>query len=374
MIKNNKNKKSKLKKTAILIAIIAIIYYLFNMYKNIDIETDYNSKKLLSSTNNEQDVDNILKKSKNISETIEEVNKCVCGISKLKSLGGTILSDSSEDKLGIGTGVVVSSNGYILSNCHVTGEKYSTCYITIDEKKTQTGKVVWCDRELDLSIIKIEANGLKYVKLGDSNNLKIGETVYAIGNPIGLEFRRTVTSGIISALNRTVKITENDDNSLMTDLIQTDATINPGNSGGPLIYPNGEVIGINSIKITSGEGLGFAVPINVVKPVIQSFIKKGNFKEANLGIYVYDESVSQYLTYKNEFSSGIYIAKIIKNGPAYNKDLQKGDIINSINDKKCNTVNDLREYIYSKNPGDSVNLKITRGKINKNISIKLGKK
>lgn len=292
----------------------------------------------------------------------------------MKSVGGSILSNSSEDDLGLGTGVVVSSNGYILSNAHVTGEKYSNCYVTIEDGDTYKGRVVWSDTDLDLSITKIEAQNLKYVNLGDSTQVKVGETVYAIGNPIGYEFRRTVTSGIISALNRTIKISEDEDESYMSDLIQTDATINPGNSGGPLIYPNGDVIGINSVKITSAEGIGFAVPINVIKPVVESFIKDGSFNEANLGIYVYDQSVAQYLNLKESFSSGIYVAKITINGPAYNTELKKGDVITSVDDVKCNTVNDLKQYIYTKNPGEEVVLHISRGKIKRSVTIKLGKK
>ena len=112
----------------------------------------------------------------------------------------------------------------------------------LENSKKYEGTVVWSDKDLDLSITKITANDLKYIKIGNSENIRIGETVYAIGNPIGFEFRRTVTSGIISSKNRTIKLEENENVSYMSDLIQTDATINPGNSGGPLIYPNGEMI------------------------------------------------------------------------------------------------------------------------------------
>ena len=196
------------------------------------------------------------------------------------------------------------------------------------------------------------------------------------GNPIGFEFRRTVTSGIISAKNRTIKIEEKDKSSYMTDLIQTDATINPGNSGGPLIYPNGDVIGINTIKITAAEGIGFAVPINIVKPIIESFKQTGNFEEATIGIYAYDKEVTPYLSNNliNKFNKGIYVAQITPNGPADNTDLKEGDIITSIDNIELNTMNDLREYIYTKKPNDSVSLKINRGKINKEIIITLGKK
>lgn len=268
--------------------------------------------------------------------------------------------------------MIISSNGYILSNSHVTGEKYSTCYVTIEDKNTYRGVVVWANTDLDLSITKINAQDLPTISLGDSSNIRIGETVYAIGNPIGYEFRRTVTSGIISAINRTVKIEENDNTIYMTDLIQTDASINSGNSGGPLIDTKGKVIGINSVKITSAEGIGFAVPINVVKPVIENFIQNESFEEANIGLYVYDSSVAQYIN--KTFTSGIYIEQIIKDGPAYGKGIKEGDIITKIDEKPINTVNELKQYIYTKKPGDTVKLKLTSGRAEKEISIILDKK
>lgn len=199
--------------------------------------------------------------------------------------------------------------------------------------------------------------------------------MYAIGNPIGFEFRRTVTSGIISAKERTIRLEENNKETFMTDLIQTDATINPGNSGGPLIYPNGEVIGINTVKISSAEGIGFAVPVNVIKPIIKSFKDTGSFEEAIIGIYAYDKQVIPYISSNlTDFDNGIYVVKITRNGPASKTELKEGDIINSIDGVVLNTMNDLKSYIYSKKPEEEVVLKITRGKINKQITIKLGKK
>ena len=196
------------------------------------------------------------------------------------------------------------------------------------------------------------------------------------GNPIGFEFRRTVTSGIISAKNRTIKLEEEGKSSYMTDLIQTDATINPGNSGGPLIYPNGDIIGINTVKISSAEGIGFAIPINIIKPIIESFKNTGNFEEATIGIFAYDKEVIPYLdnSLLNNFNKGIYVASINRNGPAANSDLKEADIITSIDGKELNTMNDLREYIYTKKPNDEVILQVTRGKINKEIKIVLGKR
>lgn len=373
-----KKRSGKIIKTVVIMAIImitiTIFFYLVKMYNNIEIVDNYTAEKTKQSTNNEQNVENLIEKSKSTADIIEDVTKSVCGISKLSNVGGSILSVTSETELGLGTGIVVSSNGYIISNAHVTGEKFSTCYVTIEDKNTYTGTVVWSDIGLDLSILKINASSLIPADIGISNNVRIGQTVYAIGNPVGFEFRRTVTSGIISALNRTVKLQEDGKDIYMSDLIQTDATINPGNSGGPLINAEGEVIGVNSVKITSAEGIGFAVPIDVVKPVIQSFIEKGSFEEANLGLFVYDESVSNYLDLKNRFSSGIYIAEVIKLGPADGKGLKEGDIITKIDDKYLDTINDLREYIYTKKPRDKVILSISKGKYTKDIEITLGKK
>ncbi len=314
--------------------------------------------------------------SKNIADIIEKTTRKVVGISKLKNTGNSILSKSTETELGLGTGIIITENGYILSNEHVTGEKYSKCYITLENGISYDGTVMWSDSNLDLSIIKIDAKNLEYVELGNSNKIRVGETVYAIGNPIGFEFRRTVTSGIISAKNRTIRIDEEEKSSYMTDLIQTDATINPGNSGGPLIYPNGEVIGINTVKISSAEGIGFAVPINIIKPILKSFKDTDTFEEATIGIYAYDKEVMPYLdeTADLNFKEGIYVAQITKNGPADNTELREKDIITSIDGIKLNTMNDLRQYIYTKKPNDEVTLNITRGKINRDIKIILGKK
>ena len=184
-----------------------------------------------------------------------------------------------------------------------------------------------------------------------------------------------MTSCIISAKNRTIKIEEEDKFSYMTDLIQTDATINPGNSGGPLIYPNGDIIGINTVKISTAEGIGFAIPINIIKPIINNLKEKEKFEEATIGIYAYDKEVVPYLdgSFKNKFNKGIYVAQIVKNGPADNTELKEGDIITTIDNVELNTMNDLREYIYTKKPNESVILKIVRGKINKEIEIILGK-
>lgn len=372
-------KKKNVFKNAFLIFLllsflIGLSYLFYLTYKKIDIPPEYDIKHSQSTTNT-QTVDSVIQNSDSISSMLEKVSESVVGISKIKSKSSSIFfPTSSLNDLGLGTGIIVSNNGYILSNCHVTGERYSTCYITLKNGYTYEGNVVWCDSELDLSLTKINASNLPYATIGDSSSIKSGETVYAIGNPIGYEFRRTITSGIISATNRTIKIEENNSVSYMTDLIQTDASINPGNSGGPLILPNGEIIGINTVKITSAEGIGFAVPINVVKPVIESFVNNNSFVEAYLGIYAYDKEIIPYIASSPNFTSGIYVIHISEKSPAISSGIQVGDIITSVDDKVINNMIELREYIYQKAPGDSIILNIGRGYITKSFNIILSTK
>lgn len=358
----------------IICALIGISYYFYATYAKIDITPEYEIKRT-GSTVQAETVENVEQESKTIADILEKVSQSVVGISKIKSRSNSIFSSKgSYNELGLGTGIIVSSNGYILSNCHVTGEKLSTCYVTLENGYTYEGSVLWCDNDLDLSITKIDATNLPYATIGNSSDIKSGETVYAIGNPIGYEFRKTITSGIISATNRTIRIEENGGVSYMTDLIQTDASINPGNSGGPLISPVGDVLGVNTVKITSAEGIGFAVPINVVKPVIEKFVSENKFDEAFLGIYAYDKEVIPYMASTPNFTSGIYVVHITDNSPAISSGIQTGDVITSIDNVSVNNMIELREYIYSKKPGDTVSINISRGYVTRSFEIVLTKK
>ncbi len=235
-------KKLKTRKRIISILLFILVFIFFisiiKIYQSIEISDPNYSALRTSYTESETTVENEMQKSEKISNMIENTTQSVVGISKLKNAGSTLLTNASEEGLGLGSGVIVTANGYILSNEHVTGTKYSKCYITLEDGQNYEGIVSWSDSDLDLSLTKIKAENLPHITIGDSNKIKIGETVYAIGNPIGYEFRRTVTSGIVSAKNRTIKLDEEEKTSYMSNLIQTDATINPGNSGGPLIYAN----------------------------------------------------------------------------------------------------------------------------------------
>jgi S1-C subfamily serine protease len=185
---------------------------------------------------------------------------------------------------GVGAGFVVNSNGYIVTNAHVVEGAPDKITVYFMDGKEMPGTVLWQDTTLDMAVVKVAANNLPVVELGDSDNLQVGETAIAIGNPLGLRYERTVTQGIVSGLNRSIRVSQTD---IMEDLIQTDAAINPGNSGGPLINASGQIIGINTAK-ASAEGLGFAIPINIAKPIINQLISTGKFQTPYIGIGLLD--------------------------------------------------------------------------------------
>lgn len=368
-------RESKFKRVFITILLMVFTsvasIYIYRMYAQIDVKTETNTREnvggavRLSLGQNED---------KNISTILEEASKCVVGISKIKNKGDTILSTNATENLSLGTGTIISENGYILTNWHVVGNRYSLCYVTLEDGTTYNANTLWVDSDLDLAIIKINANNLKHLQLGDSDNIKIGDSVYAIGNPIGIEFQRTVTSGIISGIDRTLKLEENNSSSYMEGLIQTDASINQGNSGGPLINSEGEIIGINSVKIESAEGIGFAIPVNIVRPIIESFEETGGFEEAYLGIFAYDREVTKYLENNLDFNNGIYIVKIMQDGPISKTNMKIGDVITKIDGNEVNKMSELREYIYKKKPGDKVTVTYLRNNKEYNIDIILSKK
>lgn len=375
MYKNNK-KNSLSKKILIIVVIIIfiiVIITIYSVYSTIDINS-YDNKNVQNVVRLSSTIEDKKNTDKQVTDLLEKSIDCVVGISKIKDMGNTIFLNDGVSKLGIGSGIIVTEDGYILTNEHVSGSKYGKCYVTFENGGNFPADVVWSDSDLDLSIIKINVKGLKAANLGDSNNIKIGEAVYAIGNPIGFEFQKTVTSGIISATNRTIKFDENDKTIYMSNLIQTDATINPGNSGGPLINLNGEVIGINSVKITSAEGIGFATPINIVKPIVEKLKIDGKFEEAEIGIFAYDKNVIPYLNNGIKFESGIYVENISNDSAVKNSGLKIGDIITKIDNRDLNKMNDLREYIYTKKPGDEVTLFILRNRKQIDLKINLVKK
>lgn len=349
-----------------IIATISIVLY--DIYLNINVDDTSNDKEISTA---------VEEKEKDIYDTLEEVSNVVVGISKLQSVDSSFFSLEAIETYNLGTGIIIAKEGYVITNYHVSGRKLSKCYVTLEDGKEYTAQVVWTDENLDLSILKVNTiKELNYVKLGDSDSLRIGQEVYAIGNPLGAEFRKTVTHGIISALDRTIKI-ENENgkkSSYMEELIQTDASINAGNSGGPLIDAEGKVIGITTIKITDAEGIGFAIPINIVKPIIEKLVETGEYEEASLGVYVYDKEAIQYINSSLDFEYGVYVTELVSGGAAKAADIRVGDIIEKIDEVELDKINDLRKYIYTKNIGDEVKLTVLRNRQEIEITVRLTKK
>lgn len=260
---------------------------------------------------------------------------------------------------GLGTGVIVDERGYILTNSHVVGDgNVEEVMVLLYDGTRLPAEVLWNETALDLAIIKVEGHNLTPAELGDSDNLKVGEIAIAIGNPLGLNFERTLTQGVISGLNRSISV---DQGETIENLIQTDASINPGNSGGPLLNAKGQVIGINTAKIQTGEGLGFAIPINTSKPIIEQFIKTGKFQKVLLGIRGVNADVFEGLTgvsLNTEY--GIYIVEVEANSVADRYDIRSGDIIVGIGDTTTEVMGHLVRELYKYKPGDKAVLKIIR--------------
>lgn len=308
-----------------------------------------------------------------VAEVAQSIIPCVVGISTIEISRESLLSEPVAIN-GIGSGVVVHPFGYILTNDHVAGGNPSSISVIFKDGREVSGRTLWSDPTLDLAIVKVEEENLEYAPLGSSEALAIGETAVAVGTPLGLQFQHTVTSGIISALNRTVKVPTNLGENFMEDLIQTDASINPGNSGGPLVNIEGQVVGINTIKVISAEGIGFAIPIDVAKPVIRHFVEEGNFVTPYLGVVGFDREMASYYNRNNYVEKGIYVVELDRRGPSYSAGLRVGDIIKMVDDEKVEKMLDLRRSIYSRRVGETVDVNIIRGGQEFNIQIALEEK
>lgn len=288
--------------------------------------------------------------------------------------------DNSGSMTGVGTGIIMREDGYIVTNAHVIydseygcGEATAVEIRMSDEETTYHAKVVAYDIETDLAVLKVDQTGLTAAEFGDSNQCQVGDAVVAIGNPLGLELQNTVTCGIISALNR--KVTIND--KTMT-LIQTDTAINNGNSGGPLINSSGQVIGINSAKMSSSvsssgatiEGIGFAIPMTEAREIVDDLINYGYVTgRPQLGISCQD--VSEAVSQAYNLPIGAYVISVTDGGAAAEAGLQVGDVITAINDNKIETTEELNNYKNEYNAGDTVTLTIVRNGQEQKVSVVL---
>jgi len=254
-----------------------------------------------------------------------------------------------SQKQGIGTGFIIRSNGLILTNRHVVAD-IDVSYLVVTKDGTEyAAQEIHRDTLYDLAIIKINASGLPVVSLGDSDQLKVGQTAVAIGNALG-EFSNSVTKGIISGVGRRIGDLE--------DVIQTDASINPGNSGGPLLNLSAEVIGINVAIIAGGENIGFAIPSNLIKPVVEQFEQAGRIIRPFLGVnyYLYTEDEAKL----RGLPPGAFVISVVKNSGADSAGVKAGDVISAIDGQKLVEERSLAKIIASRKVGDTITLTVDR--------------
>ncbi len=265
-----------------------------------------------------------------------------------------------EENSAEGSGIIYKEDGYIITNNHVIEDaaaaSSAVVTVTLNDGSEYEAKIVGRDEVTDLAVIKIDAKGLTPATFGDSSKASVGELAVAIGNPLGQEFAGSVTVGYISALNRSITV---DGRTL--SLIQTDAAINPGNSGGALVNSKGEVIGINTVKITDTtvEGLGFSIPSNDALKIVEELMQTGKIVRPYVGIYGID--LDEYTAKRNNLVEGVYVYQVYTNSPASQAGITRGDIIVEFDGKKVTTKQELNDIKNSKSIGDKVKVKIYRG-------------
>ena len=272
----------------------------------------------------------------------------------------------NNNRRSLGSGIIIHPDGYILTNEHVVA-RASSIKVTLIDNREFSARLVGADIKSDLAVIKIESKkGLPYVKLGRSDDLMIGETVIAIGNPFGLE--HTVTTGIISALHRSIK---GNKNRVYRDFIQLDASINPGNSGGPLLNINGSLIGVNTAIFKHAEGIGFAIPINKAKRIINDLIRYGKVRRGWLGISVQNMTKEMRSFFYVGRTRGVVLAQVMEGSSGSRAGLKQGDVILSLDNNEIIDKTDYNERVSTYPVGNSINLKILRDGKESQVSLEV---
>lgn len=314
-----------------------------------------------------------------VTSVAEKVGPSVVGIKTSYQNANELFGIQPEG--GEGSGIIISSDGYILTNHHVienavndktrsvqSGAKIQV-YLPNQIDKPYIATVKGYDAKTDLAVLKIEATNLTAIEFGDSDQLKIGEPAIAIGNPGGLEYMGSVTQGVVSGLNRTVQL----DGGRKIRLVQTDAAINPGNSGGALVNIKGQLIGVNTIKMvaTGFEGLGFAIPVNDAKKIADELMTKTYIAKPYLGITV-DQRYTEEIAKANNMPIGVYVADVQILEAAEKGGIKAGDVITKFNNKAITSYNDLEDEKNKFKPGDVVKIEIFREGATKKLEVKLG--
>lgn len=351
-----------------IVAAIAVLYLVSN---NI-IPMDTANEEQLSSSDQESDpevVETIAVEDAEVSTDISEVADAVVGVVNMQQQ--SIWTESQE--AGTGSGIIYKKedgNAYVVTNHHVV-DGAQQVEIVLNDEERYPAKVLGSDELNDLAVLQMDGEPIDTVaNFGSSSDLQVGETALAIGNPLGLEFANTVTRGIISGLDRSVNVDTNTDGvpDWVTEVIQTDAAINPGNSGGALVNADGEVIGINSMKIAQGavEGIGFAIPTDTALPIMQQLEENGEIKRPLIGItmaslYQVPPQYRHEVILPKEIEGGVVIANVQAGSPADKAGLEQFDIITKINGEPITNILELRKYLYSEaNIGETVTIEFAR--------------
>lgn len=303
----------------------------------------------------------------------------IVGITVEYTVTSNFMQGVSQLSEAQGSGIIISNDGYILTNNHIINSSDSSVYYEVskatkvyvylyNDTTPYEATIIGTDEQTDLAVIKIEKDGLTSAELGDSNSVKIGEFAMAIGNPLGMQ--SSVTSGIISAVNRSVT----GENGTTYTLIQTDAAINSGNSGGALVNSEGKVIGVNTLKLsgTGIEGMGFAIPINDTIDVYKQLIEHGKVLRPYIGIE--GLNITDAMAEKYNLPVGVYIRSIQNSSPASLVDLKSGDVIIAVDGTSIKTMDELNKIKESKNIGDTLELEINRNNQTFKVNIKLVEK
>ena len=370
------NKRKVTVNTNGLFKIVITLLVVASLGMNVFLFTKVNkSSSSGSSSNKNATVENVNYDVKSsTTDVIEKVNSSVVGV--LVYANGTAS--------GSGSGVVYRVDGktaYIITNAHVVSGA-TDVQVVFSNKESVNATIVGSDTYSDIAVLKLTADfDMTAIKCGDSSLLDQGETVLAIGSPLGIEYAGTVTQGIVSGIDRTVSVDLNDDGQEDWDMnvIQTDAAINPGNSGGALVNMAGELVGITSMKLsnTSVEGMGFALPINDVITSVEQIIENGKVTRPQIGIS--GVSLSGYSSYQlryyrinTDLSDGIYVSRVTSGGAASKAGIQEGDIIVKFDGKEVTTYKSFLTELYSKEPGDKVSVVVNRNGTEKTIEVTLG--
>ena len=284
---------------------------------------------------------------------IERVSKSIVNIASVRMLQDQMFRIFPVE--GVGSGVVIDENGYILTNNHVIDDA-ERLKVTLPNGKVLRGKVVGSDETTDLAVLKVESEqSLLAAQLGSSDNLKAGQIVIAIGNPFGFTGGPAVSAGIVSSLNRSVQTRTG-----VLELIQTDAAINPGNSGGPLVNTKGEVIAINTANMPYAQGIGFAVPINTAKSILKELIEKGKVTRPWIGVASIKVTPHLARYYGLPVTDGALIARVEPYSPADDAGLRKGDIIEEIDGNFIKDPSEIATYVRKKQVNDQLRVTINR--------------